>query len=275
MTYVVYSSLAGTDEFGEDQYHYWEEREEVLVKEGYYEWVTTEEWQSTSSYVGSHSELDESMSVDYSGEGTYYKDSSDYTVTCTWTCGCGDTGREVITVPAYEEPSTYNVTLNANGGTFSSGSTTYTAEYEEGETYLTPTRTGYTFSGYSTSSTTSGTIKSCSSSHEGGTLYASWKANTYTLTFNANGGSVSPTSKTITYGSTFGTLPTPTRTGYTFAGWMDGGTAYGTNAIITSSTVVKYAGAHAVTILHIRCCFAVKTECFVNIKHAIFANFHF
>ena len=40
-----------------------------------------------------------------------------------------------------------------------------------------------------------------------------------TVTFDANGGSCSPTSKTVTHGATYGTLPTPTWTGHVFAGW--------------------------------------------------------
>ena len=59
---------------------------------------------------------------------------------------------------------------------------------------------------------------------------------TYTVTFDANGGSVSTASKTVTKGSTYGTLPTPTRSGYTFDGWFtsaSGGTQ------ITSSTTVN------------------------------------
>lgn len=41
----------------------------------------------------------------------------------------------------------------------------------------------------------------------------------YTVSFNANGGSVTTSSKTVTYGEAYGPLPTPTRTGYTFSGW--------------------------------------------------------
>ena len=41
----------------------------------------------------------------------------------------------------------------------------------------------------------------------------------YTVTFNANGGSVKTASKTGYLSDTYGTLPTPTRTGYTFTGW--------------------------------------------------------
>ncbi len=42
----------------------------------------------------------------------------------------------------------------------------------------------------------------------------------FTITFNANGGSVSTSSKVVTYRSTYGDLPTPTRSGYTFLGWF-------------------------------------------------------
>lgn len=50
-------------------------------------------------------------------------------------------------------------------------------------------------------------------------LEAVWAANQYTVTFNPNGGTVSPTSQPVVYGRAYGALPTPTRTGYTFAGW--------------------------------------------------------
>lgn len=42
---------------------------------------------------------------------------------------------------------------------------------------------------------------------------------TYPVTFNPNGGRVSQASKVVTIGKTYGTLPTPTRTGYSFDGW--------------------------------------------------------
>ena len=65
----------------------------------------------------------------------------------------------------------------------------------------------------------------------------------YTLSYNANGGSVSQTSKTITYGSTYGTLPTPTRTGYTFNGWY---TSASGGSKITSSTAMNRAANHTI-----------------------------
>ena len=59
---------------------------------------------------------------------------------------------------------------------------------------------------------------------------------TYTVTFNANGGSTPTASKTVAYGSTYGTLPTPTRSGYAFLGWFTDSIA-GTQ--VTDSTTVN------------------------------------
>ena len=42
---------------------------------------------------------------------------------------------------------------------------------------------------------------------------------TYTVTFDANGGNVSQSTKEVIYGQTYNDLPTPTRSGYTFLGW--------------------------------------------------------
>ncbi|MBQ7295975.1 MAG: InlB B-repeat-containing protein [Clostridia bacterium] len=63
---------------------------------------------------------------------------------------------------------------------------------------------------------------------------------THTVTLNANGGTVSPTSLSITGGNTYGTLPTPTRTGYTFNYWsLENGTRiYSTTVVNTSHTLV-------------------------------------
>ena len=41
----------------------------------------------------------------------------------------------------------------------------------------------------------------------------------FTMAFDAQGGTVSPTSMTFSVGSPYGSLPTPTRDGYMFAGW--------------------------------------------------------
>ena len=62
---------------------------------------------------------------------------------------------------------------------------------------------------------------------------------TKSISFDANGGSVDTASKTVTYYSTYGNLPTPAaRTGYTFDGWYtakDGGTQVTSNTIVATS----------------------------------------
>ena len=59
---------------------------------------------------------------------------------------------------------------------------------------------------------------------------------TYTLTYNANGGSISPKNKSLNEGASYGNLPTPTRSGYTFDGWFT--SASGGNKV-SSSTIIK------------------------------------
>lgn len=52
------------------------------------------------------------------------------------------------------------------------------------------------------------------------TLYAKWKAHSFNLLFDANGGTVSETSRLVLCDTAIGTMPTPERTGYTFDGWF-------------------------------------------------------
>ena len=74
------------------------------------------------------------------------------------------------------------------------------------------------------------------------TLYAHWTANTYTVVFSPMGGSITTTFTNVTYDSAYGTLPEPTRTGYTFAGWNTKEDGTGDNT--TDSTTVTIAAPH-------------------------------
>ena len=100
-----------------------------------------------------------------------------------------------------------------------------------------PTRTGYTFAGWN-----NGLGFNASIVISGNTTFtAQWTANTYTVSFDPNGGNQpSFTSKTVTYDSTYGTLPTVSRSNHTFNGWF---TASSGGTRIFTSTVVKITSA--------------------------------
>ena len=162
-----------------------------------------------------------------------------------------DTGDEVGKIPTNatgiknvvaQWAKKYTVTFNANGGTETSETRTVTYGNPYGE-LPTLTRDGYTFAGWFTkmdggTQVTKENVVTTAADHM---LYAHWTANEYTVTFDANEGTVTPAEKTVTYGSHYGELPTPTREGYTFAGWFteqNGGTQ------VTKETVVKTVADH-------------------------------
>lgn len=121
-----------------------------------------------------------------------------------------------------ERKVSYTVSFNANGGTGAPGS--QTRWYGE-VIYLSstrPTRTGYIFQGWAKSP--NGRVEYNPGSAYGldanTTLYAIWSPETYTISFNANGGSGAPGNQTKTYGQTLTLSSTrPTRTNYNFIGW--------------------------------------------------------
>jgi len=135
------------------------------------------------------------------------------------------------------------VNFNANGGSGAPSAVTRASDVALG-TVTSPTRAGYTFAGWNTAAGGTGTTVTSSTyaraiptttNRNTTTLYAQWTANTYTVNFNANGGTTSTASKSVTYASTYGTLPIPTRTGYTFSGWY---TAASGGTQVSSSTTV-------------------------------------
>ena len=116
------------------------------------------------------------------------------------------------------------VSLSLNGGGSLNGASDEILVDRDAEygSLPTPTRTGHTFDGWFTKATggtkvTGSTTITTNSSHA---LYAHWTPNTYTITFDPNGGSVSQTSKTVTYGASYGDMPTPTCGSYRFDGWF-------------------------------------------------------
>ncbi len=113
----------------------------------------------------------------------------------------------------------YTVKLNPNGGSVSAKSITVTYGQAYGAMPV-PTRTGYTFVGWWTEKGKQVTPSTICHAGRNYTLYARWSESTnFTVTLNANGGSVDPATMVMTYGTEYGAMPTPTRTGYTFTGW--------------------------------------------------------
>lgn len=126
------------------------------------------------------------------------------------------------------------VTYNANGGSGAPSTQTKWAGEILTLSSTTPTRNGYTFQGWSTSNDSSVEYSAGAQYgfDESVTLYAVWKAHTYIVSYNANGGTGAPGNQTKTHDQTLKLSTTkPTRTNYNFMGW-------GTSA---SSTTVAYA----------------------------------
>ena len=154
----------------------------------------------------------------------------------TWNYVDGQYGIANKTLKLYARwtPKSYTISYNSNGGTGTMTSDTVSTGGSvtiKGNTFK---RTGYKFVGWTTKS--DGTDDgygwnpgwSGTWNYDNGqygiandklVLYARWD-NHFTVTYNDNGGSgCSSSSKTVTYGSTYGNLCTPTRSGYIFAGW--------------------------------------------------------
>ncbi len=112
-------------------------------------------------------------------------------------------------------PHSYNlrIEIDADGG---SGSKIW--EIDEGEVITLPStsRSGYTFLGWYNGNTK--IDETVISPIVNMVITAKWEANKYLISLDANDGTVSAPTQTLTYGKTY-TLPVPTREGYRFNGW--------------------------------------------------------
>ena len=186
--------------------------------------------------------------------GTGYYESHDFITTTV-----DGQSTSVCLLCGYTKSSvkTYTVNYNANGGSRAPSSQTKIHDLTLILSNDIPYRSNYEFVGWATNSTAS-----VASYYTGGeytdnasvTLYAVWryKPATYTVTFDANGGTNAPSSQTKTYGVAL-TLTTaiPTRANYRFVGWSKDrnatsasyttGGSYTDNASVTLYAVWAYS----------------------------------
>ena len=163
----------------------------------------------------------------------------------------GITGTGTQSLPAL--PS-HTVSYNANGGSGAPGN--QTKWYGSILTLSTtkPTRTGYTFRFWNTASNGSGWNYSPGAQYGDDvsvTMYAQWTEWTYTVSYNANGGTGAPGNQTKRYTATLTLSSTvPTRANYNFKGWATSptgavayrpGSGYTTNASVTLYAVWEIA----------------------------------
>ncbi len=134
--------------------------------------------------------------------------------------------------------NSYTLTFNTNGG---SEILPITQEYNSSITApANPTKTGYTFNGWKDAEGNDVVIPATMPAKDS-TIYAAWTINSYTLTFNTNGGSeILPI--TQEYNSSITAPANPTKTGYTFNGWKD---AEGNDVVIPAAMPAKDSTIYA------------------------------
>ena len=134
------------------------------------------------------------------------------------------------------------VTYDANGGENAPSDQLFAVGDTVTLSSSVPTRTGYTFLGWALTDDATAAIYSAGSSFaptDDVTLYAVWQRNTYTVSFDANGGAGAPAAQTKTHGTGLVLSSTePTRSGYSFAGW----------AVTSTATAAAYAPGATYTV---------------------------
>ena len=157
-----------------------------------------------------------------------------------------------VTLTATYQPNAYTVKFNANKGTGTMANESFTYDVAKALTANAFTRTGYAYQGWATTAAggkvySDGETVSNLTATANGTvnLYAVWKANTYAVKFNANGGEGTMSDESFTYDVAKAlTANTFTRMGYTYQGWAtsaDGDAAYANGQTVSNLTATANA----------------------------------
>lgn len=145
---------------------------------------------------------------------------------------------------------TYTVKFNANGGTGSMANETFESGVAKALTANAFKRTGYLFQGWATSADgakvySDKQVVTDLTSTAGGmvNLYALWKNNSYSVKFNANGGTGTMSNEAMEIGVAKAlTANAFSRTGYTFSGWAtsaSGTKVYSDKQSVTDLTKIE------------------------------------
>ncbi|MBO5884452.1 MAG: BspA family leucine-rich repeat surface protein, partial [Clostridia bacterium] len=162
---------------------------------------TFEGWYKTSELKGSIVSL-----------ATLFNNSQGYTFDAT---------TKTFTIYAKWTAKKFGVTFVSDGQLGGIAFADQISNLSYGATVALPTdiKLGYNFIGWATSESGGDLYTDTFTMLTGEViLYAQWSQENYTITFDANGGSVSLATQTYKYGDTL-SLPTPTKSGKTFKGW--------------------------------------------------------
>lgn len=122
-----------------------------------------------------------------------------------------------------------------------------------------PIKFGYEFLGWYTEGGRNGTFVDSSTivdHDENIVLYAHWSAKRITVTFDANNGTCDETAREYEFDTEFGSFPIPSRTGYTFIGWM-----YKDGEYLMITTVVDFVDDVSVTAQWKANAYTVELDC--------------
>ena len=170
--------------------------------------------------------------VSFAGSGYAPADTAGFTLYAIWSA------------------NTLNITYQLNDGTGGtiSGTTTTGSAIASASKPADPSYPGFEFLGWSL--TENGTVVSFPFTHgqtANFTLHARWKAGTYTVVYQYNGATGGASTSSTTYETDIArtgiTLPTPTRTAYTFDGWF-------TDLGLTTAVTMRGNGNYLPTTTH-------------------------
>lgn len=201
----------------------------------YYSYLSSSPLSAASGTSRTSAVSGTTLKVNDDGAGTGYDTKIEYTASASttyyWYVNAAWSNSSTYSIPwQYNYYRQYTITFNKNDGTNTIWSTNYIyADSMSATMAPAPSRTNYTFQGWSTSSSaTSGYSAGSSVSVSGSTtFYAIWKRNTITVTYNANGGSGGPGSQTVNTNSSFNINGSnyPIRNNYIFKGWSTSSSA--------------------------------------------------